>query len=171
MKTCVFAGTFDPLTNGHAFAIDSLLKMFDKVVVAIGVNVDKNPMFSLEDRKQMILNTYAGNDRVEVKEFNGMLVDFMKENNILVNVRGIRDIDDYKYETTMERYNRDMYPEMVTIYIPTPKDLVQVSSTAMRNIIELKGDCSKYIPKAVNDYILNLQNTFFHWHILFYQIY
>ena len=157
MKTCVFAGTFDPLTNGHAFAIDSLLKMFDKVVVAIGVNVDKNPMFSLEDRKQMILNTYAGNDRVEVKEFNGMLVDFMKENNILVNVRGIRDIDDYKYETTMERYNRDMYPEMVTIYIPTPKDLVQVSSTAMRNIIELKGDCSKYIPKAVNDYILNLQ--------------
>ena len=157
MKTCVFAGTFDPLTNGHAFAIDSLLKMFDKVVVAIGVNVDKNPMFSLEDRKQMILNTYAGNDRVEVKEFNGMLVDFMKENNILVNVRGIRDIDDYKYETTMERYNRDMYSEMVTIYIPTPKDLVQVSSTAMRNIIELKGDCSKYIPKAVNDYILNLQ--------------
>ena len=157
MKTCVFAGTFDPLTNGHAFAIDSLLKMFDKVVVAIGVNVDKNPMFSLEDRKQMILNTYAGNDRVEVKEFNGMLVDFMKKNDILVNVRGIRDIDDYKYETTMERYNRDMYPEMVTIYIPTPKDLVQVSSTAMRNIIELKGDCSKYIPKAVNDYILNLQ--------------
>ena len=157
MKTCVFAGTFDPLTNGHAFAIDSLLKMFDKVVVAIGVNVDKNPMFSLEDRKQMILSTYAGNDRVEVKEFNGMLVDFMKQNDILVNVRGIRDIDDYKYETTMERYNRDMYPEMVTIYIPTPKDLVQVSSTAMRNIIELKGDCSKYIPKAVNDYILNLQ--------------
>ena len=157
MRTCVFAGTFDPLTNGHAFAIDSLLKMFDKVVVAIGVNVDKNPMFSLEDRKQMILNTYAGNDRVEVKEFNGMLVDFMKKNDILVNVRGIRDIDDYKYETTMERYNRDMYPEMVTIYIPTPKDLVQVSSTALRNIIELKGDCSKYIPKAVNDYILNLQ--------------
>jgi pantetheine-phosphate adenylyltransferase len=157
MKTCVFAGTFDPLTNGHAFAIDSLLKMFDKVVVAIGVNVDKNPMFSLEDRKQMILNTYAGNDRVEVKEFGGMLVDFMKQNDILVNVRGIRDIDDYKYETTMERYNRDMYPEMITIYIPTPKDLVQVSSTAMRNIIELKGDCSKYIPKAVNDYILNLQ--------------
>ena len=157
MKTCVFAGTFDPLTNGHAFAIDSLLKMFDKVVVAIGVNVDKNPMFSLEDRKQMILNTYAGNDRVEVKEFDGMLVNFMKKNDILVNVRGIRDIDDYKYETTMERYNRDMYPEMVTIYIPTPKDLVQVSSTAMRNIIELKGDCSKYIPKAVNDYILNLQ--------------
>ena len=157
MKTCVFAGTFDPLTNGHAFAIDSLLKMFDKVVVAIGVNVDKNPMFSLEDRKQMILNTYAGNDRVEVKEFDGMLVDFMKKNDILVNVRGIRDIDDYKYETTMERYNRDMYPEMVTIYIPTPKDLVQVSSTAVRNIIELKGDCSKYIPKAVNDYILNLQ--------------
>ena len=80
MKVCVFAGTFDPLTNGHKFVIDSCLKMFDKVVVAIGVNVDKSPMFSLDKRKQMILDTYSGESRVEVKEFDGMLTDFMKNN-------------------------------------------------------------------------------------------
>ena len=129
MKVCVFAGTFDPLTNGHKFVIDSCLKMFDKVVVAIGVNVDKSPMFSLDKRKQMIIDTFNGDKRVEVKEFDGMLTDFMKNNGITINVRGIRDMDDYKYETTMERYNRDMLEDLITIYIPTPKDLVQVFRT------------------------------------------
>ena len=158
MKVCVFAGTFDPITNGHKFVIDSCLKMFDKVVVAIGVNVDKSPMFSLEQRKQMIIDTFNGDKRVQVKEFSGMLTDFMKQNDILINVRGIRDLDDYKYETTMERYNRDMMPEMTTVYIPTPKDLVQVSSKAMRDIIKLKGDCSNYLPKAVAEAIKKLQD-------------
>ena len=82
-----------------------------------------------------------------------MLNDFMKKNDIKVNVRGIRDIDDYKYETTMERYNRDMYPEMTTIYIPTPKELVHVSSRAMRNILDLKGDASEYLPQGVSEFI------------------
>ena len=146
MKTCVFAGTFDPLTNGHAFAIDSLLKMFDKVVVAIGVNVDKNPMFSLEDRKQMILNTYAGNDRVEVKEFDGLLVDFLKKEDIKINVRGIRDEVDYKYETKMARFNLDMFEEIITVYIPTPAELVHVSSSAVRNIMSYGQEPEKYLP-------------------------
>lgn len=157
MKVCVFAGTFDPITNGHKYVIDSLLKMFDKVVVAIGVNTEKNPMFSLEDRKNMISCAFKGNDRVEVKTFSGMLVDFMKENQILVNARGIRDYDDYKYETTMERYNRDMYGDIITIYLPTPKDLVQVSSSAIRSIIELKGDTSMYLPKEVDEYIKKIK--------------
>ena len=153
MKVCVFAGTFDPFTKGHAFVVDKCLETFDKVVVAIGVNTEKNPMFSLDDRKQMISLAYKGEKRVEIKTFTGMLVDFMKENDIKVNVRGIRDIDDYKYETTMERYNRDMYPEMTTIYIPTPKELVHISSSAMRNIFSLGGDARKYLPDGVYEYV------------------
>lgn len=157
MKVCVFAGTFDPFTKGHAFVVEKCLETFDKVVIAIGVNTDKNPMFSLDDRKQMISLAFKGEKRVEIATFTGMLVDFMKENDIKVNVRGIRDIDDYKYETTMERYNRDMYPEMTTIYIPTPKELVHISSTAMRNILELKGDASEYLPKGVLEFIKEKQ--------------
>ena len=153
MKVCVFAGTFDPFTKGHAFVVDKCLETFDKVVVAIGVNTEKNPMFSLDDRKQMISLAYKGEKRVEIKTFTGMLVDFMKENDIKVNVRGIRDIDDYKYETTMERYNRDMYPEMTTIYIPTPKELVHISSSAIRTILSMNSDASEYLPKAVCEFI------------------
>ena len=105
----------------------------------------------------MISLAYKDQDRVEVQKFDGMLVEFMKKNNVLINVRGIRDIDDYKYETTMERYNRDMYSEMTTVYIPTPKDLVQVSSSAMRNIINLKGDISPYVPNAVEQFIKTIE--------------
>ncbi len=153
MKVCVFAGTFDPITKGHEFVVKKCLETFDKVVVAIGVNTDKKPMFSLDDRKQMISIAFRDEKRVEITTFGGMLTDFMKKNDIKVNVRGIRDIDDYKYETTMERYNRDMYPEMTTIYIPTPKELVHISSSAMRNILDLNGDASEYLPQGVLEFI------------------
>lgn len=153
MKVCVFAGTFDPITNGHTFVIDKCLDMFDKVVIALGVNKEKSPMFDLETRKKLIKLAVGNNDKVEITSFEGMLVDFMKKNSIKVNVRGIRDIDDYKYETTMERFNRDMYGEMTTLYIPTPKELVHVSSSAIRNILELGSDASEYLPQAVCEYI------------------
>ena len=153
MKVCVFAGTFDPFTKGHKFVIEKCLKMFDKVIVAIGVNVDKTPTFTLEQRKIMIERSFKNDTRIEVKSFTGMLVDFMKKEGVEFYVRGIRDKEDYKYETTMERYNRDMYPEITTIYIPTPKELVHISSSAMRNILGLGGDIKSYVPEEVESHI------------------
>lgn len=149
MKKCVFAGTFDPITNGHAFVIDKCLQMFDQVIIAVGNNVDKKPTFSLEQRLEMIESVYGQNEKVQIKTFSGMLVDFMKENEILINVRGVRDVDDYKYETTMARYNKDAYDEIITLFIPTPVELTYVSSSAVRNIINLKSDFSAYVPKSV----------------------
>lgn len=157
MKVCVFAGTFDPLTNGHVFVIEKCLECFDKVIVAVGVNVDKKPMFGIEERLSMISRTFDKNQAVEVAKFDGMLVDFMKKRGAKFNVRGIRNEDDYKYETTMERFNRDMYPEMTTVFIPTPKELSHISSSAMRNILELNGDFSAYVPSAVTEYINGLK--------------
>ena len=153
MKVCVFAGTFDPITIGHTFVIDKCLEIFDKVIIALGVNQDKKPMFDLETRKKMIKLAVGDDSRVEITSFDGMLVDFMKKNNIKVNVRGIRDIDDYKYETTMERFNRDMYNDMTTIYIPTPKELVHISSSAIRTILSMNAEASEYLPRAVCDFI------------------
>lgn len=156
MKVCVFAGTFDPITKGHAFVIEKCLETFDKVIVAVGVNVDKTPAFNLEQRVEMIKRAYKNEPRVIVETFSGMLVDFMKSKGVTFNVRGIRDVKDYEYETTMERYNRDMYPEITTLFIPTPKDLVYVSSTAIRNILNNKSDASKYLPDAVAEFIKDL---------------
>lgn len=146
MKTCVFAGTFDPFSKGHEYVVDKCLETFDKVVIAIGVNVEKTPMFTLNERMEIIKSIYD-DERVEVTSFSGMLTTFMKEKNIKFNVRGIRNEDDYKYENTMAKYNADMYPEMISLFIPTPNELVYVSSTAIRNILELEANAEKYLPQ------------------------
>lgn len=153
MKTCVFAGTFDPITNGHLYVISKCLKAFDKVVIAVGVNVDKTPAFTIDERVKMIKLALEGQDGIEIKEFSGMLVDFMRENGIKINVRGLRDQHDYQYETTMAQYNLDMYPDLITLYMPTPLSLSHVSSTAIRNIIKNGGDLSLYLPEAVASFI------------------
>jgi pantetheine-phosphate adenylyltransferase len=147
MKTCVFAGTFDPFTKGHEYVVNKCLDIFDKVVIAVGVNVSKQPYFDLEERIEIIKNIFNGNDKIEICSYSGMLVDFMRDKGVVTTVRGIRNQDDYKYETTMAQYNQDMYPECITLYIPTPLSLAHVSSSAMRNIISLKGDISPYVPK------------------------
>ena len=153
MKTCVFAGTFDPFTNGHAYVVDKCLEVFDKVIVAVGVNVDKKPLFTDDERVQSIKEIYNGDDRVLVKKYSGMLVDFMRREGVKVTVRGIRNEDDYKYETTMARYNADMYPEVITIYVPAPTDLTYVSSSAIKNIIDLNGNFDKYVPEKAAAYL------------------
>ena len=149
MKTCVFAGTFDPITNGHVYVIEKCLEMFDSVVIAIGENKDKSPLFDLDTRVELIKCAFENQPKVQVKTFSGMLVDFMKREKITINVRGVRNEGDYKYETTMAKFNSDMYGEIITVYIPTPCDLEHVSSSAVRNIISLNGEYEKYLPKAV----------------------
>ncbi len=153
MKTCVFAGSFDPFTIGHEYVVEKALKTFDKVIIALGENVDKNPMFTLEQRIKIISLCYENESRVEIATFSGMLVDFMKERDIIFNLRGIRNEDDYKYETTMARFNQDAYPELITLYLPTPSSLTHVSSSAMRNILKLKGKIKDYVPEKAEKFI------------------
>ncbi len=159
MKTCVFAGTFDPFTKGHAFVVEKCLEIFDKVVIAVGVNVDKKPLFSTEERVEIISAVYRDDTRIEVAVFEGMLVDFMKEKGIKFTVRGLRDVDDYKYETTMARYNQDLYEEVTTLFIPTPATLSYVSSSAMRNIINLGADFNEYVPEKAFIKIIELMKN------------
>ena len=96
MKTCVFAGTFDPFTNGHEFIVNKCLDIFDRVIIAVGVNVDKKPMFTTRQRVNAIKSVFADNKKVKVYSFSGMLVDFMKNKGVTVTVRGLRNADDYK---------------------------------------------------------------------------
>ncbi len=149
--TCVFAGTFDPITVGHTFVIQKCLECFDKVIIAVGVNSDKAPLFSLEERMEMIKKAFADCKGVEVMAFDGMLVEFMKKQGVTVNVRGVRNNDDYKYETNMASFNQDMYPEITTLFIPTPQNLVHVSSSAVRSIISYGASIEKYVPSSVNE--------------------
>jgi len=148
MKTCVFAGSFDPITTGHYQTVKKCLEIFDKVVVAVGINPDKQPFFSDNERLQIIKEAFREEERVEVKEFSGLLVDFMKQNGYTIYVRGIRNQDDYTFESTMEKYNKDMYPQLITLFIPSAVSESYVSSTAVRTVISLGGEYEKYLPKS-----------------------
>lgn len=152
MNKCVFAGTFDPFTVGHADVVEKCLKMFDGVIIAVLDNANKTPMFSKEDRIGFIKKLYSDEKKVTVKASDKLLVDFMREENVTVSVRGLRNSDDYKYETEMHYFNSDMYPELITVYLPAPKDVVYVSSTALRSLMRANADISSYVPeKIAND--------------------
>ena len=147
MKTCVFAGTFDPFTTGHEYVVEKGLKLFDKVVIAVGVNNEKKPLFSLEERIKILKTIYQDNVNVEVKEFSGLLVDFMKQNGYTIYIRGVRNEEDYKYENTMHKFNLDFYKDLITVYIPTPNELEHVSSSAVKSIVNMNADFAMYLPK------------------------
>ncbi len=147
MKTCVFAGTFDPFTTGHEYVVEKSLQLFDKVIIAVGVNNEKTPLFSLQERVKILKEIYNGDERVEIKEFSGLLVNFMKENGLNIYVRGVRNEEDYKYENTMHKFNIDFYKDLITVYIPTPNELEHVSSTSVKSIINMNAEFEKYVPK------------------------
>ena len=148
MKSCVFAGTFDPVTIGHTEVIDRCMKLFDKVNIVIADNPDKSPLFSAEDRIKFLSATYKGCPQVEISVCKGLLVDYMKENGETINVRGIRNAEDYKYENVMTCFNSEMYKDLITVYIPTPSSISHVSSTSIRKIINIGADFSAYVPEA-----------------------
>ncbi len=151
MKECVFAGTFDPFTIGHYEVVEKCLKMYDKVVVAVLNNHDKTPMFTADDRVNLIKKIYKDNEKVVVKQSDGLLVDFMRENDIKINVRGIRNAEDFKYENNMVYFNQEMYPDLITVYIPASLSKTHVSSTAIRSLIKAKGDVSQYVPESIRE--------------------
>ncbi len=157
MRTCVFAGTFDPVTTGHEDMINRCAKMYDKVVIAVGVNGEKQPFFTTEERVAILKKAFENNPKIQVEAFDGLLIDFMKARNIKINVRGLRNERDYTYETEMACYNEDFYPELITVYLPTPKRLSYVSSSAVRKIIAIGADVSGYVPanavSLVNEFI------------------
>ena len=156
MKTCVFAGTFDPFTKGHEKIVETCLSLFDEVVVAVGVNAQKKPLFTTEQRVEIIRNTFEGDSRVKVDTFDGLLVDYMKKNGYEINVRGVRNETDYKYENEMAIYNSDMYPNLKTLFIPSDKEFAYINSSALRALYASGGDFSEYLPEKTRALVVSL---------------
>ena len=153
MKKAVFAGTFDPLTIGHERLIEKASKLFDKLYIVIGVNDKKTPIFSLKTRLKMLKEATKKYDNIEVFYHEGMLVDFMKNHDIIYTVRGVRNDSDYAYENNMHFVNKNLYPEIVTIFIPCDKEFATISSTAVRNAVKNNESLNGYLSKEVIEII------------------
>ena len=149
MRICLFPGTFDPLTLGHVDIIDRALPLFDKIVVGIGSNIAKGPMFSTEQRLQWIKEIYAKEPKVEGTAYDGLTVEYCKKIGAHFILRGIRYVSDFEYEKTIADANRTLDRSIETIFLTGEPKYTSVASTIVRDIIRNGGDASHFLPKIV----------------------
>ena len=158
MKKCVFAGTFDPPTSGHRAVVDTCLKIFDEVVVAVMANTKKSPLLSEEQRKILLEKLFCGNPAVKVVIFEGAAVDLLKQENTVFYVRGVRSGIDFEYETADYYASKKLMPGLVELYIPAEQDKIQVSSTLVKNSIKFKKQLFDYVPEEIeSDFLAMLE--------------
>jgi pantetheine-phosphate adenylyltransferase len=146
----IYPGTFDPITNGHADIVRRALGLFDRVVVALADNPRKRPLFSVAERKRMIRQTLGSDDRVEVDSFNGLLVDYVRRRGAKFVIRGLRAVADFEYEFQFAHMNRQLAPEVETIFLMTNEDNFFVSSSLVREVAEMGGDIRRVVPPVVS---------------------
>ena len=147
--TCLYPGSFDPITNGHLDVIKRALKIFDKVVVAIAQSEHKNPCFSLEKRKDLALLATKNLQNVEIITFKNLLVDLAKELEIKTVIRGLRAVSDFEYELQIGYANNALWSEFETVYLMPNLKNAFISSSIVRSIAAHGGDVSSLVPKEI----------------------
>jgi len=145
----IFPGTFDPITNGHRDLIERASKMFEKVIVAVAENKQKNPCFSLEERVKMTKIVLNHIQNIEVVGFNNLLVEFTREKEAKAVIRGLRVVSDFEYEFQLANMNRRLAPEIETIFLTPSEQFSFISSTLLREIAAHGGDVSSFVHQDV----------------------
>lgn len=149
MSIAVYPGSFDPITNGHLDVIKRTAAIFDKVVIGILVNQNKKPLFSLEERTEMIRRVTADIPNIEVYPFSGLVVEFAKEHNVNVLIRGIRSTTDFEYELQMAQINHKIDGNIDTLFFATDPRYSFVSSSAVKELWSYRQDVREYVPEYV----------------------
>ena len=149
MRTAIYPGSFDPLTNGHLDIIRRGTRLFDRFLVAVLENEGKAPLFTVSERMELIVRCTANMPNVEVHSFSGLLVDFMRRVDANVVVRGIRAVSDYEYELQMALMNRELHPEIETIFMLPAVEYTYVSSRLVKEVFRLGGDVARLVPPLV----------------------
>ena len=148
MPAAIYPGSFDPLTNGHLSIIQRGLKMFDRVIVAIALNPKKAPLFTVEERLELIREA-CPDPRVEVDHFEGLLVSYARRRNVKVLLRGLRAVSDFDYEFQMANMNRTLAPDVETVFMMTGEDYFYISSQLVREVASMGGDVDDLVPTNV----------------------
>lgn len=149
MKRALTPGTFDPITSGHLDVIARASQLVDEVVVAVADSQKKGPLFTLEERVELVRQATAHLPNVRVKPFKGLLVDFAKELDATVVVKGLRAITDFEYEFQMTAMNYQLSPQLETLFIMSPPQYMYLSSSIVREISKMGGDIQQFVPPCV----------------------
>jgi len=151
MRIAVYPGTFDPLTRGHEDLVRRACKLFDRVVVGIAESRSKRPFFDLDERVDIAREVLAIYPNVEVYGFDCLLMDFLREHHSKVILRGLRAVSDFEYEFQMAGMNRNLYPDVETVFLTPAEQHMFISATMVREIASLGGDVSKFVQPQVNE--------------------
>ncbi|MCQ6275815.1 pantetheine-phosphate adenylyltransferase [Bacillus sp. V3B] len=155
----IYPGSFDPVTNGHIDIINRASEFFDEILVAVMVNLKKQYLFSIEERRLLIENAFKDNKKVKVDTFKGLLVDYMKEHNFKAIIKGLRTVTDYGYEAQMALTNKNLYKEAETFFIHSEEKYSFLSSSIVREVYSHGGRLSSYIPNHVEIALIEKMKT------------
>ncbi len=154
MKIAICPGSFDPVTLGHLDIISRASRLFDKVIVAVLCNMDKNPSFTVKERIEFLKEVTKDYDNVEVDSFSGLLVDYAKEKGAVAVVKGLRAVSDFEYEFQMSMINKKLYSDVETVYLNTSQDYMYLSSSVIKQIASFGGDISQFVPSSIRGKIV-----------------
>jgi pantetheine-phosphate adenylyltransferase len=148
-SVAVYPGTFDPLTSGHEDLVKRASSLFERVIIGVAESRTKHPMFSLAERVDIAREVLTGYPNIEIHGFDCLLMDFMRQHGASVIMRGLRAVSDFEYEFQMAGMNRNLYPDVETVFLTPSDQYMFVSATMVREIASLGGDVSKFVPALV----------------------
>ncbi len=153
MTRAIYPGSFDPVTFGHLDIIERSTRIVDELVVAVLVNSAKKSLFSIDERVKMLSDLLSGHKNIRVESFGGLLVDFAKQNDASIIVRGLRAVTDFEYELQISQMNRTIYNEIDTIFLTTSLEYAYLSSSIVKEVASYGGDISHFVPESVAEKI------------------
>jgi len=159
MKKIIYPGTFDPITNGHLDIAERASKLFDELIFVVANNPDKQQLFSVVERMEMISKSTGHLSNIRVESTKILTVDFAKENSALAIIRGLRHVSDFEYEFQMAMMNYNMAPEITTIFMMPSEKYVHLNSSILKDIAKLEGDVSEYVPVYVLEQLQSKLNS------------
>ena len=149
-RIALFPGSFDPFTRGHESLVKEALRLFDKVVIAVGDNISKRGLLTTEQRIALIADRYADDSRVSVTSYNILTGDFARQIGAVAMIRGIRNTTDFNFERSIEATNRRLFPEITTVMLVTPDEYAHISSSIVRELIAFNHDVSQFMPEGID---------------------
>ena len=148
-KTVIYPGTFDPIHMGHIDIVERASRIFDEVIIAIAVNIDKNPLFTIQERMDLADGATSHLKNIKTLTTEGLIADFAKEHSACGLIRGLRHVSDFEFEFQMATMNNHLNPDVSTLLMVTSDKYVHINSSMVKNVSKLNGDIAKYVPKNV----------------------
>ena len=148
-KIAVCPGSFDPITCGHESIIKRALPLFDEIIIAIGINVEKKGFFPLENRLEWITHVFRNEPKIKVSSYEGLTVDFCRKVNSAYLLRGLRTSSDFEFERSIAHINKQLYPDIETVFLLTQPEYMSLNSSIVREIVRYNGDASQFVPEGV----------------------